>query len=465
MRISCNSWGGDVARDLTKGSIIRNLMYMSLPTMIGFSSQMVYDIVDIFWIGRISSEAIAGVTIFSTLFWTVEVLNSIIGQSSISLISQSYGRKDLNATNRSIEQTITFKCLVAIIAAILVALFLKPALRFFSDDQLVINAALDYGYIRLFFLPIMFSSYSVNTALRCVGNARTPMMIMILASIINITLDPVLIFDTVPLIGLPGAGLGVFGAAVATITSQTIAFLIGFTVLFSGKQGISPRIRGLFRLHWPTDKKLLTVGLPTGIEGLLRNLSGVIVLRFVAVFGTAAVAATGVAGRLFGFAFMPLVGLSMGGSTIVGQSLGVNEIERARKTAQLSGILGAFFLFFFVAVAFLVGPHVMGLFSDDPEIIALGTTFLRIGSVGLIFLAYGFGLSTVFSGSGFNLPFMYASVVARWAVQIPVLVITITWLKMDIVWVWWSYFLSDFSEFVVMLFYYKKGTWRFKRVG
>lgn len=454
-----------MARDLTKGSIIKNLIYMSLPTMIGFSSQMVYDIVDIFWIGRISSEAIAGVTIFSTLFWTVEVLNSIIGQSSISLISQSYGRKDLDATNRSIEQTITFKCLVALVAAILVAVFLKPALRFFSDDQLVISAALDYGYIRLFFLPIMFSSYSVNTALRCVGNARTPMMIMILASIINITLDPVLIFDTIPLIGLPGAGLGVFGAAVATITSQTIAFLIGFTVLFSGKQGITPKIRGLFRLHWPTDKKLLTIGLPTGIEGLLRNLSGVIVLRFVAVFGTAAVAATGVAGRLFGFAFMPLVGLSMGGSTVVGQNLGVEDTERARKTAQLSGVLGAFFLIVFVAVAFLVGPHVMGLFSDDPEIIALGTTFLRIGSVGLIFLAYGFGLSTVFSGSGFNLPFMYASVVARWVVQIPVLVITITWLNLDIVWVWWSYFLSDFCEFVVMLFYYKKGTWRFKRVG
>ncbi len=454
-----------MARDLTQGSVVKNLMYMSLPTMIGFSSQMIYDIVDIFWIGRISPEAIAGVTIFSTLFWTVEVLNSIIGQSSISMISQSYGRKDTEGTNRSIEQTITFKCLVAIIAAVLVALFLKPALRLFSDDQMVITAALDYGYIRLFFLPIMFSSYSVNTALRCVGNARTPMVIMIFASLLNILLDPILIFDTIPLIGLPGAGLGVFGAAVATITSQTIAFVVGFGVLFSGKQGVLPRVKGLFRLHWPTGKRLLTIGLPTGIEGLLRNFSGVVVLKFVAIFGTTAVAAMGVAGRLFGFAFMPLVGLSMGGSTIVGQNLGVNDTERAEKTARLSGLLGASFMFVFVLVAFLFGPQVMRLFSQEPEIISLGTSFLRIGSTGLVFLAFGFGLSTVFSGSGFNIPFMYASVVARWIVQIPLLVVTISLLQLNIAWVWWSYFLSDFAEFAVMVFYYRKGTWRFKRVG
>jgi Na+-driven multidrug efflux pump len=187
-----------MARDLTQGSILKNLLIMSIPTMIGYSAQMVYDIVDIFWIGRISGESIAGVTIFSTLFWLVEILNSIIGQSSISLISQSYGRKDDEGTAKAIEQTITFKFLVAVIAAVLVALFLKPSLSLFSNDPNVITAALDYGYIRLFFLPMMFSSYSVNTALRCIGDAKTPMYIMMLSSILNVLLDPLLMFDKFP---------------------------------------------------------------------------------------------------------------------------------------------------------------------------------------------------------------------------------------------------------------------------
>ncbi|RLL88740.1 hypothetical protein BG32_12840, partial [Mesotoga sp. HF07.pep.5.2.highcov] len=169
-----------MARDLTQGNILKNLLVMSVPTMIGFSAQMVYDIVDIFWIGRISGEAIAGVTIFTTLFWIVDILNSIIGQSSVSLISQSFGKKDLEGTNRAIEQTITFKFIVALISALLVAAFLKPSLGFFSNDPTVITAALDYGYIRLFFLPMMFSSYSVNTALRCIGDAKSPMYIMMM---------------------------------------------------------------------------------------------------------------------------------------------------------------------------------------------------------------------------------------------------------------------------------------------
>src|SRR6056297_1645551 len=142
-----------MSRDLTKGNIFHELLVMSVPTMIGFSFQMIYDIVDIFWIGKISSEAIAGVTVFTTLFWVVESLNEIIGVSSISLISQAYGKSDTKRTNRAIEQTITFKFIVALIAAVLLGIFLKPVMNIFGNKN-VVSYGLDYGYIRLFFLPI-----------------------------------------------------------------------------------------------------------------------------------------------------------------------------------------------------------------------------------------------------------------------------------------------------------------------
>lgn len=453
-----------MARDLTQGSIAKNLLIMSVPTMIGFSAQMVYDIVDIFWIGKISGEAIAGVTIFTTLFWVVDILNSIIGQSSISLISQSYGKKNIQDTNRAIEQTIAFKFIVATIAAILVVLFLKPSLAFFSDDPKVIEAALDYGYIRLFFLPMMFSSYSVNTALRCIGDAKSPMYIMLISSVLNVALDPVMMFQTVPGTSIPGLGLGVFGAAVATIVSQTTAFLLGFYILFSGREGIKPSLKGLFRLIPKIDKKLLTIGLPTGLEGFFRNLSGVVVLKFIALYGTLALAAGGLAGRLFGLAFMPLVGLSMGGSAMVGQNLGVDNVPRARETARTSALISFFFMLFFAFVAFFAGETVLGWFSEDPEIIRYGTSFLKYGSLGIVVLAYGFGLSSVFGGSGYNFPFVAASVVSRWLVQIPILLIAVLLLKLDILWVWLSYVFSDIAEALVMIFYYRKGKWEKHRV-
>ncbi len=437
---------------------------MSVPTMIGFSAQMVYDIVDIFWIGRISGEAIAGVTIFSTLFWLVDILNNIIGQSSISLISQSYGKKDMEGTKKAIEQTITFKFLVATLAAIMVAIFLRPSLGIFTDDHRVISAAMDYGYIRLFFLPMMFSSYSVNTALRCIGDAKSPMYIMMTSSLLNVVLDPIMMFELVPGTPIPGLGLGILGAAVATVISQAVAFLIGFSILFSGREGIRPSLRGLFKLDRRIDRKLLTIGLPTGLEGFFRNLSGVVVLKFVAIYGTAAVAAVGVAGRLFGLAFMPLVGLSMGGAAMVGQNLGKDNVLRARETAKISALIGFFFMLSFAIIAFFAGEAVLGIFNKDKEILVYGVSFLRYGSLGISILAFGFGLSAVFGGSGYNIPFVIGSVISRWFVQIPILLIAIMLLKASIIWVWISYVLSDIAESLVMIVYYRKGNWQKKRV-
>jgi len=122
-----------LSRDLTQGSLTKNLFYMALPTMGGFVLQSLYDIVDMFWVGRISAKAIAGVTVFSTIFWLVEVLNEIIGMSSTSLISQNYGARDYERMNRVIEQTIVFKVFVALIASGIMVVFLKPLMSFFQQ--------------------------------------------------------------------------------------------------------------------------------------------------------------------------------------------------------------------------------------------------------------------------------------------------------------------------------------------
>jgi len=450
--------------DLTQGNVFGHLLRMSVPTMLGFSAQMAYDLVDIFWIGRISPEAVAGVTIFSTIFALITTLNAIIGESSISLISQNFGRKDMEKTHLAIEQTITFKCFVALLTIAGTVFFLKPLLSLFSTDPVVLKSALDYGFLRLFFLPIMFSSYSVNTALRCIGDAKTPMKIMFTVSFLNIVLDPFFMFSTIPGTSIPGLGMGLFGAALATVVSQTLAFLIGFLYLFSGKAGVHPRFKRLFRLHWGIDKKLLTIGLPNGIEQFQRTLAGAIVLIFVSVFGTQVIAATGVAGRIFGLAFMPLVGLSMGGATIVGQNLGAENVDRAHHVAKNAGLLGMGSMLLFTVVCWTMGGAIMRLFNPDPEIVRTGAEFLRFGSIGLTILAYGFGMAVVFSGSGFNIPYVVGGAAARWLVQIPLLLLAIWVLRLPVIWVWLSYVFSDFAESAIYLLFFRQGRWRTRRV-
>jgi len=301
---------------------------MSIPTALGFLGQTLYDVVDMIWIGRISGAAVAGVTIFAAVFWSVEALNEIIGISSVSLISQSYGAKNLERTNRVIEQTLTFKALVALLAMAFLLVFLRPLLGFLAPDEAVLDHALDYGFIRLFFLPVMFSSYTVNTALRCIGDAKSPMMIMLFASVLNIILDPIFIFERIPGTSLPGLNLGIFGAGLATVISISIAFTIGFYLLYSGKRGPKISFKGLLKLDWSIDYKLITIGLPTGFEMLTRNVSWFIAMKIIATFGTVAVATIGIGNRFSGLLVMPLLGMYVGSTAIVGQNLGANQIER-----------------------------------------------------------------------------------------------------------------------------------------
>lgn len=451
-------------KELLGGNLKRNLLKMSIPTMLGFLLQAVYDIVDIMWIGRMSSSAVAGVTLFSTIFWMVDILNEIIGSSSISLISQSYGAGDEKKTRITIEQTLTFKALVAIIAAVIMLIVLRPLLKIFTTEEVVLKAALDYGYIRIFFLPIMFSSYTVNTALRCLGDAKTPMKIMIVSSILNVVLDPIFMFDVIPGTKIPGFNMGVFGAALATVISTVVAFLIGFSILMGGKAKIKLRFKELFKLNWEIDKKLLTIGLPSGVEVLFRQISGMATIYFVSVYGTNALAAVGIGNKLFNFAFMPLMGFAMGSSAIVGQCLGANDVGRAKETAKYATLLNVATMGLISLAAIIFPGAIMRAFIRDPEVINIGIPMMRIMTPALLGAAVAMGLGSVFSGSGHNTPFMISSVVARWGVQIPLLAIMVYLFKVPIVFIWTSFLIADAVEMIIVYIYYKKGTWEHKRV-
>jgi putative MATE family efflux protein len=450
-------------KNLPGGNTMLNLLAVSVPTMIGFVFQMGYDLIDIAWVGRISSNAVAGVTIFATIFWTVDVLNEIIGASSISLISQNYGKGDMEQTAIAIEQTLTFKALVAMIASGILLLFLTPLLYFFTSDQEVIQAALDFGYIRTFFLPVMFSSYTLNTAFRCIGDAKKPMLIMSFSAITNMILDPLFMFDKIPGTNLPGLHLGVFGAALATVISITCAFILAFVFMLKNtKVRIHPS--RLFRLHWAMDKKLLTIGLPSGLEMLLRNLVSICTLKLVAFYGTPAVAALGIGNRLFAFAVMVLVGLSMGGSAIIGQCLGANDIDRAKITAKQAAAIGSCAMAIFTVISLWVPGPIIKIFTADTQVLAVGIPMVIIGTLGLVATGVTLGLGCVFSGSGYNLPFLISSFIARWGVQVPLLFFIVMVCNLPIIWVWWAFFTGEIVEMLIILIAFKQGKWQKIRV-
>lgn len=451
-------------KKLTEGSISKNLFKLAMPTMAGFMFQMMYDLVDLAWIGMISAKAVAGVTIFATMFWLVNILNEIIGTSSVSLISQAYGKGDQDKTSLCVEQTLTFKAIVGLLAAIIFSVLLYPLLGFFTQDPEVRKAALDYGYIRIFFIPIMFSAYTINTSYRCVGDAKKPMYLMMISALLNVILDPILMFETIPFTNIPGFGMGVFGAALATVISIAAAFLVGAIMVLSNKTKVKVNLKRLFKLNWEIDKKLLTIGLPSGVEVLLRNLVNIATLKFVSIYGTSAVAAMGIGGRLFEFAFMPLLGLAMAGSTIVGQSLGQDNVHRAKQTARMAALYGFLFMLLFAGIIAINTEGILRIFIADQEVIDIGSTMLRIVMPGMVSVSIMMGIGSVFSGSGYNKPFLFSSIVGKWCVQIPMLFLVVWLLKLPVHFVWITFLLSDFTEMCVVLYFYKQGKWEKNRV-
>jgi len=430
--------------------------------MFGFFAQTLFSIVDMIYIGRISAEAIAGVTAFGTIFAIVYVFNDIIGTSSISLISQSFGEKNYVKTSKVIEQTIVFKGLIALLAGLVMMIILKPLIFFYTDDPATRTAALDYGYIRFFFLPIMFSSYTVNTAMRCVGDSKNPLRIMVISALLNIVLDPLFMFDSINLglVEIPGLGMGVFGAGLATVISSTFAFLMAFYILLSGRTFIKIKLKGLLRLDKDIDRKLITIGLPSGAEGLNRNLANFVLFKIIFHYGTVFIAAYGIVMRIMELGFMPLFGLNMGGSTVIGQNIGAKKMKRVVKSIHATVNLGVAIMVLVNIITFFGGSQLMAIFNKDAQVIEIGTTILKYIVPTMIFIAAMFGFGTAFSGSGYNKPFLISSVISRWGVLIPVSLITTYVLKTGYLGLLLAYILSEMTSLVIIYYHYRKGQWK-----
>lgn len=292
---------------------------------------------------------------------------------------------------------------------------------------------------------------------------------MIVVSVLNIVLDPLLMFDVVPYVtffGHPikGFNMGVYGAALATVISSTVAFLLAFWILLTGKTYIKIRLKGLLRLDREIDKKLMTIGLPNGLEGFNRNIANFLLFKMIAFYGTNFLAAYGIALRLLDLCFMPMMGLNMGGSTIIGQNLGNGDLNRARKTVHATVRLGVISLIIINILVFFFSDQLMNIFIHDEAVIKTGSQILKLIMPAMIFLAIMFGFGTAFSGSGYNKPFLYASIASRWLVLLPIAFYTTYVLKTGYVGLLAAYIISEFVDMLIIAFFYKRGTWETMRV-
>lgn len=454
--MSTNTVETKVKTDYTEGSILSSILKMGLPSMFGFVVQHLYAMTDMFWVSRLpgNESAVAAITFFNNLMWILFAFNSLIGPGSVAVISRRYGEKAYDDAEKAIKETITLKLIFGTFCGIIGWVFIRQLLGLLGASGDALEMGIGYGRVILFGLPIMYATYSIFTALRGIANPRWAMGLMISANILNLTLDPLFIFGY---LGFPEMGIN--GAAVASVISFTTVFIVGLFLFRTDKINVTLHLIGKKSISFLSMWKIVRIGIPAWIGELSFSLSRMMITPIIAGFGTAVVAAYGVAMQLFAFGIMLLVGIGLGLSSLIGHNLGGQKYERAKKTADQSILLGMGIMTTFGILIFFFGKFYMDIFFDAPETVELGYSILKIWLIGFPIFGAWIMLEQIHSGVGLNTPFMIISFVHSWILQVLPAYILVKIFGFDQNAVWWIMGLAGYVSVTSFYIYYRRGRW------
>ncbi len=437
-------------------NIFKQLTILAWPIVLAFTMQVGYNIIDIFWVGKLGTAAIAAVSLAGNVFFIILAVGQIIGSGSVALIAQFYGAKQIDNANNIVKQSLLLASIIALPVCISGFIFAKQIMSLLGGraDVLIIST----GYLKIIFIGFFFQliSFSINYAFRGAGDMKTPMKIMLVATIINLVLDPLLIF-----------GIGFFprlevqGAAIATVIAKCVSFLVGFMILMKGKSGIKVKIFKKWYLETRVIKTILSVGIPAGISYSLMAFSSMAVFRIVSSFSEYALAALGIGIRILQLSSLPVVSIGIATTTLIGQSLGARNLKKTMQIGHVSILFSTAIMVFFGIVFIANAKLLFSIFTQNYQVINYGIQFIQIVSLYLVFVGIIMSLTGVFRGAGDTLPPMFAGLF-KLALFIILAILFSQKLRMGVIGVWWAMFISYGIEAIIIAIWYASGKWHKK---
>ncbi len=457
VRISAQR-GAAFARDWTKGSVFRNLLSLSWPMIVGGSLNMLGPTIDMIWVGRLGAAAIAGVGVSGMI---VQLVNSMMWGLFTSLraiVARYVGAGDDKTAIHVARQALVISVSFSIIMAVIGILFAERILIVMGLSPDVV--AQGAPYLRINFIGTVTMTFRMMTeaTMQASGDSVRPMWIAVFFRLFHITLSPFLIFGWwfFP-------RLGVSGAATTNIFSQGLGAGLGLWFLFSGHTRLRLTLRN-FRVDPNIIWRLVKLGLPASVTGMERNLGNLILMWFMTPFGTLAVAGHTIGQRVEQFLQNPAMGLGQGAGVLAGQNLGARQPQRAERT----GWLGAGFASGVMLVASLAilrwAESVVHIFSSDPELVKLASTFLRIACAYYTVM----GLTSVFqqciNTAGDTLVPMAIMLANMWLVQVPLAFLLPRVTSLGVYGVRWAIVAGTVTGAIVYTAYFRTGRWKRKKV-
>ena len=440
--------------DYTQGSLNRAITLLAIPMVLEFAMESVFAICDVYFVGRLGSEAVAAVGLTEAVLALLYAIAMGLGIATTAMVSRRIGEGDLDGATNAATQAMVIALGIAVLTGV-------PGFLLGSRILLVMGAspetmAIGGGYASVLFgsnIVILFLFLN-NATFRGAGDAVVAMRSLWLANAINIVLDPCLIFGWGPF-----PELGVTGAAVATTVGRGTGVIYQFWVF---RRGV-----GRIRLEWSSmrvESSAMATLLRLSFGGIAQHLvataSWVALVRILAPFGAAALAGYTIALRIVVFAILPAWGLSNAAATLVGQNLGARQPARAERSVWLTGAYNMVFLAAIGVVFVFLADPLVRIFQDDPEVVAVGAQALRVLSYGYLFYAWGMVMSQAFNGAGDTLTPTWANLVCFWGCEIPLAWVLAHPAGFGPNGIFWSIVLSETLLALVMIALFRRGRWK-----
>jgi len=440
--------------DLTTGSIPRHIVTFSLPMLIGSLIQTGSSFINAIWVGQfLGTGALAAVTVSFPIIFTIFGIGMGMTLATNILVSQSVGAKRTDELRRVVDSTTVLVVGLGTLLTLLGEFFAPDILRAMDTPADVLDAAV--GYLRIFLvsLPFTFGLMAMRSMYQGLGDSKTSLYFLFAAVVIATVLDPILIFGW---LGMPRLGLN--GTAWATLFAQASVFIAAVAYMHISKSAIAPgwpRSSNLGPMLWRT----LRIGAPASVQQCMVSLGMLVVTGVVNGFGEVSTAAFGAASRIDQIAFMPAINFGMAISTLAGQNLGAGHEGRVRQIFKWGCAFSGAITLVISAPVVLFPETLLRIFIQDPTVIELGSSYLRIVGVCYVVSGVTFVSNGIINGSGATLITTAISMVTLWAVRVP-LAYTLSHQMNSVKGIWYAISLSFFVSLSASMAYYFSGKWK-----